>query len=448
MKQQLLLLELNEVNFDYIRRYCDRGLLPKFAALLDRHPLVRTRSEERPEALEPWIQWVTAHTGLSLADHGVFRLGDIVARDWPQIWEVLEQQGLKVGAVSPMNAKHRLRDPAFFVPDPWTKTSLTGPRLLQELHAAIAQAVNDNAQAKVTLGSAARLLLGLAAYARPKHYAHYVAYAASAKQKPWRKAIFLDQLLADVFVRETNRTRPEYASLFLNAAAHIQHHYMFCSASYEGAQKNPSWYAPGDVDPVLEVYASYDRIVGDVMSSFPHARLMLATGLHQVPHPELTYYWRIKDHAAFLRELGIPFVHCEPRMSRDFLVACSDPAAAARCAEVLTQAVAGDGSAMFEVDNRGTDVFASLGYSRDIGPDFVFHVGQKRYTGLQQKVAFVALKNGEHDGIGYFLDTAAAAGSRSNDIALSELPSIIARTFGLQFPAPAAAHQIASSPAA
>ena len=64
------------------------------------------------EHLEPWIQWVTAHTGLDFAEHGVFRLGDIVARDLPQIWEQLEEKGLRVGAICPMNAKHRLKDAA------------------------------------------------------------------------------------------------------------------------------------------------------------------------------------------------------------------------------------------------------------------------------------------------------------------------------------------------
>ncbi len=34
-----------------------------------------------------------------------------------------------------MNAKNRLRDPAFFVPDPWTKTTITGAAL-KRLYAA------------------------------------------------------------------------------------------------------------------------------------------------------------------------------------------------------------------------------------------------------------------------------------------------------------------------
>ena len=91
---------------------------------------------ERIDEVEPWIQWVSAHTGLTLAEHGIFRLGDIVSHELPQIWEQLEESGLRVGAISPMNAKHRLHKPAFFVPDPWTQTGLTAGRTLRGLRAA------------------------------------------------------------------------------------------------------------------------------------------------------------------------------------------------------------------------------------------------------------------------------------------------------------------------
>src|SRR4051794_16443678 len=107
MPNQLLLLEFNEINFDSVAFYCAHGRLPNFRRLIDEHGWHTTTSEQAYEHIEPWIQWVTAHTGLSLAEHGVFRLGDIARTEIPQIWERLEERGLKVGAVSPMNAKHR-----------------------------------------------------------------------------------------------------------------------------------------------------------------------------------------------------------------------------------------------------------------------------------------------------------------------------------------------------
>jgi Type I phosphodiesterase / nucleotide pyrophosphatase len=432
---QVILLELNEISFEYVSKYIELGLLPNLRRLIAAHGVSTTTSETEHANLEPWIQWVTAHTGLSFSDHGVFRLGDIVSKDLPQIWETLEAAGLSVGAISPMNAKHRTSAPAFFVPDPWTSTDISAPAALVTLYQSIAQAVNDNAQSKITPRSALGLLQGLARYARPSNYRHYVEAVLSARTRPWRKAMFLDQLLADVFVRETIRTKPNFASLFLNAGAHIQHHYMFSSAAYSGPLRNPAWYARVGEDPVLDVYSAYDRIVGDVVAAFPDARILLATALRQVPHGKVTYYWRLREHAAFLREIGLEFDRVEPRMSRDFLVSFADERGARKGAEHLDEVCALDGKKLFEVDNRGKDLFVMLSYDEDITPDFAYAVAGRRHQGLYGKVAFVALKNGEHDGTGYLIDSGARREEAVAEIPLSELPRRIAQMFGVTFPA-------------
>jgi hypothetical protein len=93
-------------------------------------------------------------------------------------------------------------------------------------------------------------------------------------------------------------------------------------------------------------------------------------------------------------------------MSRDFLVVCGAADDARRAAERLSRAVAADGAPIFAVDNRGTDLFVELVYSSEIGPGFEFTIDGEKFAGLERDVAFVALKNGRHNGIGYFLDSA------------------------------------------
>lgn len=429
----VFLLELNEVNFDHVRHYAARGGLPNLSRLIERHGVAKTFSEQRYEELEPWIQWVTAHSGLTFAEHGVFRLGDITLHDFPQIWEVLEAKGFKVGAISPMNANNRTKQAAFFVPDPWTPTTLTASPLLRRLYGAIVQAVNDNAQARLTPDSILALLAGAGRYARGANYRRYLALAAAARRKPWAKAMFLDLLLADVFIVETRRTRPDFASLFLNAGAHIQHHYMFNSPAYDGALRNPDWYVAPGQDPVGEVYALYDHIVGEIGRIFPDARLMIATGLHQDPHDSVTYYWRLKDHAAFLKRLGAPFVRVEPRMSRDFFIACADEADAARTEAILGSVKGLCGTPLFEIDNRGADLFVMLTWPHDIPDDFCYLVGNEQRDGLRKEVAFVAIKNGHHNGIGYVIDTGATAEDMPGRFPLKDLPARLCSALGTEW---------------
>ena len=161
---KLFQLELNEINFDFVQRYGAIDELPNLNRLIKRHGLIETTSETRYEELEPWIQWVTAHTGLPFKQHGVFRLGDIVDHDLCQIWEWLEERGVVVAATSPMNASNQTRDAAFFLPDPWTDTRVTGSALLKRVMVAAAEAVNENAGSRLSPQSAAALGLAVLRY--------------------------------------------------------------------------------------------------------------------------------------------------------------------------------------------------------------------------------------------------------------------------------------------
>lgn len=431
----LFQLELNEINFDFVRRYGELGELPVLNRLIDRHGLIETTSEERYEELEPWIQWITAHTGLTLKEHGVFRLGDIVDHELCQIWEWLEKHGISVGATSPMNANNRTRDAAFFLPDPWTETEVTGSPLLRQIVAAASQAVNENSGAKLGLRSAATLIGAVLRYCGARDYVQLASYVGQAlRGRKWALALVLDELLTAITISETRAKRPNYVSLFLNGGAHLQHHYMFNSAVYDGPHRNPAWLIAEGDDPILGVYRQYDRLVGRIEKVLPDYRLLIATGLHQNPYPEQCYYWRLTDHVAFLNEIGCENFDVQPRMSRDFLVEARDAANAATIERRLAAATCDDGVPLFQVDNRGETLFVMLTYPKDIPIGFGFSIGNSHFANLRRRVNFVAIKNGEHDGIGYLVDTAEMAEHQSQQrIELRSLPARVASHFGLEW---------------
>ncbi|MEK6210335.1 MAG: hypothetical protein AABM64_08190 [Pseudomonadota bacterium] len=404
--KQLIFLEFNEINFEFIEAYIAQGYLPNFRRLIEAHGYCRTTSEQAYEELEPWIQWVSAHTGLTYKEHRAFRLGDAVGKGLDQVWSVLERQGVRVGALSPMNAENTLSQPAFFVPDPWTKTETSGTHLLKRFTAAVSQAVNDNASGRLTIRSLWDLLCGAVAYAQPSSYLAYFKILANLPSNGWRKAIFLDRLLADTFITLCQKTRPQFATLFLNAAAHIQHHYLFNSKVYSGNGKNPDWYIKQGTDPVLEIYQLYDQVINDVQRKLKGCRLMLATGLRQIPYERETYYWRLKNHADFLRLANIDFRAVLPRMSRDFLVECESAESAAAGANALSTATIDDQPA-FSVDNRSNSLFVTLEYPFEIKANSVCRVRNVEIKEFLSLVAFVAIKNGRHDSTGYFIDSAA-----------------------------------------
>jgi hypothetical protein len=208
---------------------------------------------------------------------------------------------------------------------------------------------------------------------------------------------------------------------------------MFNSAAYRGERRNPKWYVPDGYDPVLDSYSSYDAFLGRLVSGQPSARIVIATGLHQVPYPHETYYWRLKNHDAFLRWADVPFNSIEPLMSRDFLLNCDSAADAARAAELLGEArLEHDPRRVFDVDNRGNSLFCTLVFDGDIEPGRAILISGRRRE-FRKEVAFVALKNAHHNGLGYLIDTARSTGQER--VPLTSLFSCVSQHFGLDSPA-------------
>ena len=404
MNNKTILLGLNELNFDYIKFYIKQGLLPNFKKLFEIQPPIETTSEKEYKLLEPWVQWVTIHTGKTFDEHKVFRLGDIVNNPkLSQLFEELEAEGLSVGAVSPFNAENRLNNPAFFVPDPWTKTNPSGNWVVKALYQAVHQSVNDNAKSKLNFKTIFSLGLGLLLYVPLSRWSHYLKIVFNI-EKPGSKALILDSLLADVHLTLWKKNKPDFSNLFLNSGAHIQHHYLFNSKAYIGNIKNPEWYCPKDYDPLIHILSEYDKQIGRLLKQ-KDVKIIIATGLHQQPHEHLTFYWRLKEHIPFAKMIGLEnFTEILPRMSRDFLVKFDNEDDAINAEKVLNSFYGtSDDVKLFEVDNRGSSLFVELVYANDINDSDSVYSKESNFIleNFKSYLAFVAIKNGEHNGIGY-----------------------------------------------
>ena len=45
----------------------------------------------------------------------------------------------------------------------------------------------------------------------------------------WVRAAFLDFLINEIHISYYNKKKPNFSSVFFNAGAHVQHHYLFLS---------------------------------------------------------------------------------------------------------------------------------------------------------------------------------------------------------------------------
>jgi hypothetical protein len=452
----LMCLQLNELNFPFIADYANRGLLPNFKAFFDRHGFVETESEHEHHLANPWIQWPTVHTGLDYADHTVFRLGDIVKTDHPTIYDELERHGVTVAAMSAFNAANRTKKAAFFVPDPWTDTRVDAPPSVRRINDAFKQVTDDYAQNRISLKSIVNLVTGGAPNLK---WTRIPAYLKETTRfvggKKWMRAVVGDRLLADAYLTQVRAHKPAFSTLFLNGGAHLQHHYMFSSSSYHGERRNPEWLVkPGD-DPLLDALKLYDQVLGDVVAyanSLPNGRVIMVTGLHQEPHERETFYYRAKDEAELLRELGIEFERSYRLMTEDFVLVFADEAAASEGERQILSIESfdtdpifyretGDSAIrtsvtehrVFHIENRGKDLYVQLRPTSSAIPESMkVRRGNVVVEDFGRRVDFAQYKNTHHHGTGYYADSAFKAGELPAMFPLRDLYPMFLAAFGIR----------------
>ena len=397
---QLILIELNEINFEYAKKYFDVLKIDTIKKISK--DLINTESENSYELLEPWIQWHSIHTGCSAKDHGIFRLGDAIYSKKTQLFEELETDHLKVGSISAMNSINNLKDPSYFIPDPWTKTKSDDGFFSKIITTLLKDTVNNNASGKFSIKNYFYLIIIFLRFVRLKKYAAFFKFFISSFFGKWRKALFLDMLIHEIHLNLLIAKKPNFSCVFFNAGAHIQHHYLLNSLANITNIKNPEKIINKNNDPFKEMLKVYDEILKDYFINAEN--IIIATGLTQSIVKTPQYYYRLTDHKTFLKNLDLDFTNVEPRMSRDFLIHFSDNNNRDRAYEKLKKIKINNEFIFGILDLRDKSIFVTLTYNKEILKDDLINVDDKKLK-IYDQVVFVALKNGYHNGEGFlFVD--------------------------------------------
>lgn len=131
----MLLIELNEFNLGLLESSAKALNLENISKILEfKH--CKTMADEKEErfGLDPWVQWVSIHTGMPASQHGIRHLAETDKLHADQIWDVLASQNISSGIWGAMNAKLRpSQNIKFFFPDPWTYQENASPEELNQL---------------------------------------------------------------------------------------------------------------------------------------------------------------------------------------------------------------------------------------------------------------------------------------------------------------------------
>ena len=396
--KKLVLIELNEINFDIVKKYLTKENFPILNEISNN--LSVTKSEDEYSLLEPWIQWFTIHTGLSAKEHKIFRLGDGAKSLCTQFFEIIENFGYSVGAISPMNARNNLKKEAYFIPDPWTYTDSDNSTLSKKINQYLKETVNSNAKQKIGFKNYLFTFFLLIKFGRLKNVRTYFEYFFKSFKKKWFKALFLDCLLNDIHLYFFKKKKPNFSTIFFNSGAHIQHHYFFNSLACDtnNLLKEKSSLNKKN-DPFKDCLKFYDMILGEYVQS-GEFELIIATGLTQVLNEKAEYYYRLKSHDNFLKKLDIKFKSLYPRMSRDFLIEFDNNLDRDKCFETLHSINLNQTKLFGIIEKKDKSLFVSLTYDKEIKKNDFFNFNEKIIKMFNQ-VAFVAIKNGKHNQKGF-----------------------------------------------
>ena len=408
MSKKLIFIQLNEINFDLVEKYIlgsKKDKFPNLVYIKNLYNNFTTFSENEYKNLEPWIQWVSVHLGKEYNSHQIFRLGDIINHpEQEQIFEKIEAKGFKVGAISPMNTANKLKNPTYFIPDPWTNTKPDKSGFSKRISLMLKQSVNENASKRLSINSIITIFEIIFRTFNYIRTPFLIRLIFSLINKPWKKSLVLDYLLHNLHLYFLKKKTVDFSSIFLNAGAHIQHHYLYNTKYIENLPKNPNWYIKSSSDPIEDMLLIYDKIIGDYIKLSKNSNsLIIATGLSQVPYHEIKFYWRLKNHISFLNKIGIKFSKVWPRMTRDFEIIFASNENLINAKKILgTIYSKKDNIKIFsEIDERDKSLFVTLTYPIEVKKEDSLIINENLELNFFNEVSFVAIKNGKHNQKGY-----------------------------------------------
>lgn len=316
MGSPVLMMELNELCPPIIDRMMSRGELPNFKRLHAKSDVHVTWTDD-PD-LEPWVQWVSFHTGQPQQVHGAKELDEGYRIDLPRVWDTIGERGYSSLVFGSMNSR-RFHDNVFLVPDPWSQRIQPSDPAYQAFHDFIAFNVQEhtNARAKASrkmVMDFARFMVsrGLSINTVMQAIRQLASEKTTSRDIKWKRSMILDLMMWDVFEKEYQKRKPDFATFFANSTAFLQHRYWrhMEPEVYQVKPSQPEMDAYGDA--IVSSYRHMDWLLGRGMRLVgPKGRIVFVTGLSQeanlrYEHIGGKFVYRAHDFQALNRFMGGP----------------------------------------------------------------------------------------------------------------------------------------------
>ena len=410
---QVIQLEFNELSPSLMDKFIGQGHLPYFKKMRDESLVFVTEAAERSPNLDPWIQWVTVHTGLDMCDHGVKELDEGHLLDRDRVWDLVSKEGKPVWLCGSMSMSHRPSLNGYLLPDPWTTHVAPYPDELAGFFNFVQRNVQEYSNDRVPLSKS--------------DYANFVSFLVShglslttatatvqqllrekTKGQRWKRAVILDKIQADIFANIHRKIKPAFSTFFLNSTAHFQHLF-WRNMEPDQFEVKPSVEENAEYGgAILYGYQEMDRIVGRMLElAGDDVTLLLATAISQ---QACAVYdkdggkkiFRPRRAEAALDFFGIPQPYTvTPVMSNQFHVFFETDAAAQAAVEQLDRARV-NGREAIQSQREGNRVLTGVAGWIQPDKETLIEIGDKKAKFFDLFYQLEGMKSGMHHPDGIF----------------------------------------------
>jgi hypothetical protein len=391
-EKSVILLEFNELCPSLMQQFIQEGKLPNFQRFYEESEIYTTDAEEKPPYLEPWIQWVTLHSGLPYSKHQVLHLDEGHKLQFKNIWDILSDAGLRVWICGSMNVSYNSPLNGYIMPDFWsTKVTPNSEELLpyfKFVQTQVQEHTNDSVPLSITdylkfLGFMINHGLSLATITST---IKQLILEKITRKYRWLRATIADKLQFDLFRWYYRKYQPQFSTFFLNSTAHFQHLY-WRYMEPDKFQVKPSAKEQMEYEKaILLGYQEMDKLIGDFFDLLDsNTTLILSTALSQ--QSCLTYensggkrIYRPRKFENILNFAGVTSTYnCSPVMAEEFYVRFENEQDAID-AEQRLLALQVNGRQMMRLIRHGIEIFGGCGIFDKIPQDAMLSIANSEHS--------------------------------------------------------------------
>ncbi len=303
--KDLLLIELNEIDFDFLKIAIVSKNRPHIKKLLSLSK-INTKTEDKEEGhnLDPWVQWVSIHTGLPSSVHNVFNFSNRLNSKYDQTWEVLANKGYSCSIWGAMNSRMSSHSNILqYLPDPWNFDEKANSKSLNNFLEFPRYFAGNYKSLKIKniISPIFKLFYSILSenifFDIIKKLPFFIKSFIKSNTRVFIFYLILDLITIKLIKKRIKNEKPSFLLIFLNSSAHFQHN---------------QW----DREDVFDIYFDFvELILKDLFEiKNNYQSMIVANGFSQIKI-EPKYLCKIKDPDTFFKELGLSFKSIEANMT-------------------------------------------------------------------------------------------------------------------------------------